>query len=96
MFFLNGTVLPAAWENKTPIPSWAGIKYGNYLEHVAGDGITILLIALSLLGCLYLRNSNEIIYNFEPKWYYALFATLLLFIAILNIDKTKIFLYYNF
>jgi hypothetical protein len=96
MFFLNGTVLPAAWKTQTQIRPWPGIKYGNPLEHLHGDEVTIILIALSLLGCLFLRNSNEIICNFKPKWYYAFFTTLLLFITILNIDKTKIFLYFNF
>jgi D-alanyl-lipoteichoic acid acyltransferase DltB (MBOAT superfamily) len=96
MFFLNGTILPSTLENKFKWLSSYGFKFGNYLEHIHGNDNTILMIIIALFICLYCKNSNELVRDFKPKWHLALFTTVMAFIAIMNIDKTTIFLYYNF
>lgn len=94
MFFLNGTVLPSSLEFNWL--SSLGFKFGNYLQHINGNDSTILMIIVSLFVCVYFRNSNELVNTFKPKWHMALFTAIMVFVAIINIDKTKIFLYYNF
>jgi len=83
-------------ENKFKWLSSYGFKFGNYLEHIHGNDNTILMIIIALFICLYCKNSNELVRDFKPKWHLALFTTVMAFIAIMNIDKTTIFLYYNF
>lgn len=94
MFFLNGTVLPNSLEFNWL--SSLGIRFGKYLQHIQGNDTTIAMIIASLLVCLCYKNSNQLVEMFEPKWHIALFTALIAFVAIINIDKTKIFLYYVF
>ena len=94
MFCFNGTVLPASLQFK-----WLtslGFTFGPYLQHINGTVYTILMIIASLSLCLYFRNSNQLSNDFEPKWHIALITAIMAFVAILNIDKTHIFLYYKF
>ncbi len=96
MFFFNDTVLPGALAAKAGWLSALGIKFGDYLQHIHGNDNTILLIVIGLFICLYFRNSNELVQDFKPSWQLALGTAMMAFVAILNIDKTQIFLYYQF
>ncbi|MFI5329589.1 MAG: MBOAT family O-acyltransferase [Desulfobaccales bacterium] len=94
MFFFNGTVLPNSLQFK-----WLaslGFTFGPYLQQINGNDYTVLMIIASLLLCLYFRNSNQLSNNFEPKWQIALITAIMAFVAVINIDKTQIFLYYKF
>ena len=94
MFFFNGTVLPVSLQFKWL--SSRGFTFGPYLQQINGNDYTILMIIASLLLCLYFRNSNQLSNDFEPKWHLALITAIMAFVAIINIDKTQIFLYYKF
>jgi D-alanyl-lipoteichoic acid acyltransferase DltB (MBOAT superfamily) len=94
MFGLNGTVLPQSLQFNW-LSAW-GAKFGNCLQHLQGTDATMAMIFASLLICVFCKNSNQMVETFKPKWQLALFTAVIAFVALINIDKTKIFLYYTF
>ena len=91
MVLLNGTGLPSLEQ----IFAWK-VKLRLYLLHVKGNEDTLWYILLSLVVCLYFKNSNEMVNRFKPNWRYALMAAVLTVYSIVKIDKASVFLYYNF
>ncbi|OCS87049.1 MBOAT family O-acyltransferase [Caryophanon latum] len=96
MLGLNGISLPKFFESKAAILSDYNIQFNNfYLSNIEVIQVS-LLIMVSLYVCTKLKNSIQMMKEFNPTPLYSLFIIVILTYGILNLSNVSEFLYFNF
>jgi alginate O-acetyltransferase complex protein AlgI len=93
---LTGVTLPERFANFLSALRGYGIQFGNMLPTIRWDGkMFFYFVAFFLLAVLF-KNSGEIIEKLKPAWRTAVALSLILIYAILNLNRTNEFIYFNF
>lgn len=98
MIGLNDIRLPSIFEKiiyiKNIIP---GSQFGDIMENLNGNGYTLICFILyGFFHCLVFKNSLEQIKRFQPNKTNLTLLLIISYLALLHIDKTTQFLYFNF
>lgn len=103
---MKGIILPGRFE---PFLSWLtplGIQFKGQetlsaLPYLPGTDATSLGINLSIIlaflaGAIWLPNTQEIMENFQPRWWWAVGAGSMILVCLLSLNQLSEFLYFQF
>jgi D-alanyl-lipoteichoic acid acyltransferase DltB (MBOAT superfamily) len=93
MFTLEKIVLPI-FLNK--YFNFNFVEYGNVFPVLEDKNKTIIFLIVSLFIIFFTSNNNQYIYNKKHKLKIALIAGIAFIISIIGINKTSVFIYFNF
>ncbi|HDQ04105.1 MAG TPA: MBOAT family protein [Deltaproteobacteria bacterium] len=83
----------AFWQKLTVI----GIQFGSWRENLLPtDNIVYFLCVLLIPFVLFTKNSNELLDKYSPGWKNALAVALMMAIGLLLLNRSGVFLYFNF
>ena len=94
MFGLNGLTLPSEW-SKTLSFLNDYILFSPWKQIMPQSRDAYLWILCAFLGCLLLKNSNEMAEKFKPDWRLLLAAAGIVY-AVLHMFRAQEFFYFNF
>ena len=96
MFGLNGIVLsPKYFAFLTSLES-SGVTFAPVFSHIKGDSNTVALIVAAFVVTLAMKNSTEMMKNFESTRGALLFGVVLFTVAVSMLSRVSEFLYFNF
>lgn len=93
---LTGVILPERFAHFLPILKGYGIQFGNMLPTIRGDMKMFLYFVVFFLLAVLFKNSNEMTERLKPNWRTAIALSVILVYAVLNLNKTNEFIYFNF
>ncbi len=96
MVGLTGVILPGKLAHLFAALKSYGIQFGDILSTIDGKGEVAYYFVVSLLLALLAKNSGEIAERLRPNWRVAAAISIILVYAILNLNKTNEFIYFNF
>ncbi len=96
MVGLNGFEIPSQLNALIPDLTLLSIGYGDFFTNALFEIKVFGYLLIGFVVCLVFRNSNQIIKNmrFEVKW--VIVNAILFYVAVLNLGRGEIFLYFNF
>lgn len=75
----------------------SNFQFGDIMENLHGNGYALIgFVAYGLFHCLVFRNAQEQLNGFKPNYQNLVFLLTLSCVALLYIDNTTQFLYFNF
>lgn len=94
----HGIKLPSLLEKISYFKSLSSsFQFGDIMENLHGNGYALLcFVVYGLFHCLVFRNASEQLYAFKPNYQNLIFLLALSSLALLYIDNTTQFLYFNF
>ncbi len=96
MIGLNGVVLPESLGERLKGLQGYGVRFGQWLGNMGGDGRIVLMILILLLFSLSFRNSNEMVAGFKPNLGRLIFICIVAVLSILYLGRYSEFLYFRF
>jgi D-alanyl-lipoteichoic acid acyltransferase DltB (MBOAT superfamily) len=93
---LTGVILPEKFIRLfAPLKSY-GIQFGDILPTIKWEGKMAYYFVVFFLLAVLFKNSGEMVERLKPNWRVAIALSLILVYAILNLNKTNEFIYFNF
>jgi D-alanyl-lipoteichoic acid acyltransferase DltB (MBOAT superfamily) len=93
---LTGVILPQGFAHFLSALKGYEIQFGNMLPTIHWDAkMFFYFVAFFLLAVLF-KNSGEMIEKLKPNWRTAVALSLILVYALVNLNKTNEFIYFNF
>lgn len=96
MFGFSGIVLPSFFEKVKFLSVSKKIEFGDIFIKFNGDSEITIWILMSILGCVLLNNSIQIINKATFNNKTVFFIVFLFSISLMNLNKNIDFLYFNF
>lgn len=96
MLGLSGIMLPNKFHELLQFNDVTGVKFGDIYANFYGDSDILVWIILGFFLVLFFNNSNQMLCKFKMNYKMLIFTAFTLSIALMNINKTSEFLYFNF
>ncbi len=93
--FFGTVILPAALESKLRFLGQYGIEFGNWINGIQGEPITVLWLIAAFITVLFFKNSMQLQSSFKPNFFYMI-STILFFLSIFILYRKSEFIYFNF
>ena len=94
--FFRANELDDAYKILNGLISFNSIKNINIVDLLINFKFEIALILISFFIVLNFKNSNQLIKEFKPNYYYLLITFLLFIISLFNLNSYREFIYFNF
>ena len=94
--FVGSLTLPIQLESRLGMLKSYGVEFGSVMGTTREFALATVLILVSLVITLALKNSNERVEKFEPKFGILLFTVIIFMYSIYNMQDVSEFLYFNF
>jgi len=92
----NGMILPTILYAKLNFLIEYNIKFGKWLDGIAGDNWSVFWFLGSFILILSFKNSNEFLENFEFRVRTAVLTSIILMFGLLSLNQVSEFLYFSF
>ncbi len=94
--FTGVLTLPIQLESRLSMLKSYGVEFGSVMGTTREFALATVLILVSLVITLALKNSNERVEKFEPKLGVLVFTVIIFMYSIYNMQDVSEFLYFNF
>ena len=93
---LTGVILPERFAHLPSALKTYGIQFGNMLPTLQLKGKMFFYLVVFFLLAVLFKNSGEMTEKLKPSWRTVAVLSVILVYAVLNLNKTNEFIYFNF